>query len=81
VATRKEDETMRLTERSMLRIAEDLRADDLLGTGPDDGETSIDHRRWIHERTSAPIARLEHVRFRVGWAGRIWRIRSLGGRA
>jgi hypothetical protein len=75
------NEAMRLTERSMLRIAEDLRTDDVLGTGHENGETSIDHRRWVHERTSAPIARLEHVRFRVGWAGRIWRIRSLGGRA
>ena len=72
---------MRLTERTMLRIAEDLRADDV-GTGADvadgaeDHVDTVDHRRWVKERDTAGNARLERVRFHVSWSGRLLRIPS-----
>jgi len=77
---------MRLTERSMLRIAEDLRADDI-GAGADvaDGANehvdTLDHRRWVKERDTPGNARLERVRFHVSWAGRLFRIPPLRGQS
>ena len=76
---------MRLTERSMLRIAEDLRADDLgagdhVADGAGDHADAIDHRRWVKER-EAGNTRLERVRFHVSWTGRFFRIPSFRGQA
>ena len=72
---------MRLTERSMLRIAEDLRAEDRI-SGPDDADgaedhVDVDHRRWVKERDTSGATRLERVRFHVSWTGRFFRIPSL----
>jgi len=66
----------------MLRIAEDLRADDLA----DDAvpapvgsfEDQVTHRHWLKERVAASTAPVERVRFRVRWSGRIWRLPSFG---
>ena len=76
---------MRLTERSMLRIAEDLRADDI-GTGPDHADgaedhVDVDHRRWVKERDTSSATRLERVRSHVGWSRRLVRIPSLRGQS
>jgi len=76
---------MRLTERSMLRIAEDLRADDR-GAGDDvvsveDHTDAVDHRRWVKERDTSGTTRLERVRFHVSWTGRWFRIPSLRGQS
>ena len=76
---------MRLTERSMLRIAEDLRADDIgagedVANGAEDHVDAVDHRRWVKERDSGN-ARLERVRFHVSWTGRFFRIPSLRGQS
>lgn len=75
---------MRLTERSMLRIAEDLRADDVgvgddVANGAEDHTEIVDHHRWVKERDTSANARLEHVRFHVSWTGRLFRIPSLRG--
>jgi hypothetical protein len=73
---------MRLTERSMLRIAEDLRADD---RGENDVQGLVEsfddhvaHRHWLKERSATATAPVERVRFRIGWAGRIWRLPPFG---
>lgn len=66
---------MRLTERSMRRLAEDLRADDRR-VGADEHVDTVDHRRWVKERETSGN-RLERVRFHVSWTGRLFRIPSL----
>ena len=76
---------MRLSERSMLRIAADVRAGDLADATPPDepgtvesSEEQVTHRHWLKERMAASTAPVERVRFRVKWTGRIWRLRSSG---
>ena len=59
---------MRLTERAMRRIAEDLHADDR-------DVTFVDHRRWIKEGKPSPTARVERVASRTSWL-RFWRLPS-----
>jgi hypothetical protein len=77
---------MRLTERAMLRIAEDLRADDLADdaghASSESLEDQVAHRHWLKERVAAPTtAPVERVRFHVNWSGRIWRIPPFGSRS
>ena len=76
---------MRLTERSMLRIAEDLRADDratdaVAHDGAED-HVDVDHRRWVKERDTSGATRLERVRCRGSWSGRFFRSPSLRGQS
>jgi len=52
----------------MLRIAEDLHADD-------HAATAVDHQRWVKEREPSK-ARLERVEARTGWL-RFWRLPSI----
>jgi len=59
---------VRLTERAMLRIAEDLHADD-------HAATAVDHQRWVKEREPS-AARVERVESRTGWL-RFWRLPSI----
>jgi hypothetical protein len=91
--TSREVETMRLTERSMRRIATDLRAGDVRAHSlrddvVDDGDQprvaesrgdQVAHRQWLKERPTTTTPPLERVRFRVRFAGLIWRIPSFGG--
>ena len=77
---------MRLTERSMLRIAEDLRADDIgagadVADGADEHVDTVDHRRWVKERDTTGNTRLERVKFHVSWTGRLFRIPSFRGQS
>lgn len=60
---------MRLSERTMLRIAEDLHADDRT-------TAAVDHQRWLKEREPSPTARVERVESRTGWL-RFWRLPSI----
>jgi hypothetical protein len=60
---------MRLTERAMLRIASDLRADDRAAA-------AVDHQRWVKEGEPSPTARVERVESRTGWS-RFWRLPSI----
>jgi hypothetical protein len=73
-------EAMRLTERSMRRIADDLHAGDRSTSDGDHADGSIDHRRWIHERASG-AARVERVQLPGGWLTRLWRLPSARGHA
>ena len=60
---------MRLTERSMRRIADDLHADD---------RSRFEHGRWVKERETPTVARLQRVLVRRGWLTRFWRLPSAG---
>lgn len=60
---------MRLTERAMQRIAEDLHADDRAAA-------AVDHHRWLKEGEPSPTARVERVEVRSGWL-RFWRLPSI----
>ena len=64
---------MRLTERSMARIAEDLHAGDRAA--------AADHQRWLKEREPSPTAAVERVEFRGSWWMRLWRLPSVRGHA
>ena len=66
---------MRLTDRSMLRVADDLRAADraLAATEP--------RRVWVKERDPEPSAPVQRVQAPVGWLTRIWRVTVSGGHA
>jgi hypothetical protein len=70
----------------MLRIAEDLRADDRVAgddvaNSVEDHADAVDHRRWVKERDTSGATRLERVRFHVSWTGRLFRIPSLRGQS
>jgi len=66
---------MRLTDRSMLRIADDLRAADRV-------QAMADRQRvWVKEQAPKPTAPVERVRASGGWLARIRRIGLSGGHA
>jgi hypothetical protein len=60
---------MRLSERAMRRIAEDLHAGDQTAA-------VVDHQRWVKEGEPSPTARVERVDARTRWS-RFWRLPSI----
>jgi hypothetical protein len=66
--------TMRLTERSMLRLAGDLHVEDRAAE-------AATRRRWTLEDAPARIVPVARVHAPASWLSRIWRVATTHGPA